>query len=389
MESFYDQTCEVEDSLTKDGCHFTQLANQSCVDALDTHVGKVEATMHYEHIAWDEKTADAARLGEVTNEGGANLDVLDEELHVNRLTYRYISADSCAIAEKCVGDRGFRRLLQFNASEKNTGTEPVVIGNVDYFLDNPDDPTANANHHIYEYSACHMHHHFNHYATFSYGTDAELGGKRAFCLESVARYSNNEHSPTWSLFNTCHYQGISEGWGDQYNAGIECQSMDVTSVDTSDGPVTQPLGLVSNPDGFLCEGTPVLDDDDEIVWESTEFKTDDGDTVNRPKCEFIDDWDANDAAKLDVTLPLPGEGMVTSACERGQLGKLRNCGFSYNHTVRKCQPGKPFETSAAAHPRPAHRKSFACVRPARCWARAWPASRPMRSPPVRSSAVRP
>src|SRR5207342_1332130 len=97
-------------------------------------------------------------------------------------------ADSCAIAEQCVGGKGFRRLLQFNASEKNTGTRPVDIGDVDYFFDTPDDPTPNANHHIYEYSACHMHYHFSHYATFSFGGDTGLGSKRAFCLESVARY---------------------------------------------------------------------------------------------------------------------------------------------------------------------------------------------------------
>jgi hypothetical protein len=347
VEFFYDQTCEVEPELTKDGCHYTSLAQQSCVEALDARVGKIEAPMHYERIAWDPKKADAARVGEVSNPNGSDLKVLHDELLVNRLTYRYVSADSCAIAENCVGGKGFRRLLQFNASEQNTGSAPLEIGNVDYFLDMPDDPTPNANHHIYEYSECHMHYHFSHYATFAFGGSTDLGSKRAFCLESVARYSNNEHSPTWSPYSSCHFQGISQGWADQYNAGIECQWVDVTSIDTSNGPVSKPLDVTSNPDGFLCEGQPVLDKKGEIVWQSTAFETDAGEPVDRPKCDFMDGWDANNATTVGVTLPPPGEGMLTSPCTRGQIGKLRNCGFSYDHEVRACKAGKKFSLSCS------------------------------------------
>jgi hypothetical protein len=345
VEFFYDQTCDVELELTKDGCHYTELAGESCVDALDAHVGKVEAPMHYEWLPWNSEQSEQVRLGD--NETGADLQVLNDELAVNRLTYRYISEDSCAIAEQCVGGSGFRRLLQFNASEKNVGAKPLVIGNVDYFLDNPDTLTANANHHIYEYSACHMHYHFSHYATFSYAGQTDLGSKRAFCLESVARYSNNENSPTWSDFGSCHNQGISEGWGDQYNAGIECQWVDVTSFDTRAGAIDQALGLVSNPDGFLCEGSLVLQSSGDIRWEETEFKTDQGETVERPMCDFMDGWQDNNGTTLDVTLPLPGEGMVTSKCTRGQIGKLRNCGFDYDDKVRACKPGEMFTLSCS------------------------------------------
>jgi hypothetical protein len=193
---------------------------------------------------------------------------------------------------------------------------------------------------VYEYSDCHHHYHFSHYATFTYGGDPSLGSKRAFCLESVARYSNNVHSPTHSPYNDCAFQGISEGWGDQYNSGIECQWVDVTTIDTSSAPVTAPLGFVSNPDGFLCEGVPVLDENGDPVWEHTNFTTADDQTVDRPECTFMPAWNANNAGALDVTLPLPGEGLVTSPCTRGQVGLHRNCGFTYDHTVRACEPGK-------------------------------------------------
>lgn len=338
VEFFYDQTCDVESELSASGCHQTQLPALSCADALAEKVGKVDMPLHFERIAWDRDKADAARVGKIETEKGADLSVVGEELLVNRLTYRYITPQACSVAEKCVMGTGWRRLLQFNASEKNVGTEPVNIGDVNYYLDSDVD-TPNANHHVYEYSECHKHYHFNHFATFTYGGDPDLGSKRAFCLESVARYSNHELSPTWSPYNSCAYQGISQGWGDQYNAGIECQWVDVTTVDTSTGPITKPLGLFSNPDGFLCEGTPVLDDNGDPVWEPTKFKTDANETVDRAKCEFNEKYDGNNYQERDVTLPIPGEGMITEPCTRGQLGPKRNCGYSYEGALRKCPPG--------------------------------------------------
>jgi hypothetical protein len=339
LEFFYDQECDVEPELTTTGCHLTQLPESSCLDALTDKVGKVEMPLHFERIAWDESKADAARVGKVETSAGADLSVVGDELAVNYITYRYITPDACSLAESCVGGTGWRRLLQFNASEKNVGTAPVNIGDVNYFLDSSLD-TPNSNHHVYEYSECHHHYHFSHFATFSYGDDPNLGSKRAFCLESVARYSNHESSPTWSPYNDCSFQGISQGWGDQYNAGIECQWVDVTSIDTSRGAVTKPLGLRSNPDGFLCEGSAVLDEAGDPVWEPTQFKTDKGETVDRPKCDFSPNHDRNNYQERDVKLPVLGEGMITEPCTRGQVGPKRNCGYNYEGGLHECTPGK-------------------------------------------------
>jgi hypothetical protein len=338
-EFFYDQDCDVEEALTPDGCHFTQLATQSCQDAVAEHVGRVDMNLLFERIPWNEALAARARVGTVSNPDGVDLEVVSEELDANRLIYRYIGPTSCAVEENCVTGLGWRRLLQFNASEKNTGSAALHIGDVDYFVDNPDSPTDNDNHHIYEYSACHNHYHFSHYAAFGYGSDNSLGTKRAFCLESVARYGNHEQSPLWSPYNDCAYQGITPGWGDQYQAGIECQWLDVTTVDTGAGPVTRPLSFRSNPDGFLCEGQPVLDESGAPVWEATPFRTPEGDTVDRPQCTFQPDWERNNLGARDVTLPLPGEGMVTGECTRGQLGKLRNCGFTARPELLTCAAG--------------------------------------------------
>jgi hypothetical protein len=331
---FYDQECDVEDELTPDGCHYTVLAEESCTDALTHHVGKIETSVRFERLAWDPQVADQFRVGSVTNLHGSDLDV-------NRLIYRYIESDSCALVEQCVTGSGWRRLLAFNASERNLGTKAVHIGDIDYFVDDPDDPTPNANHHVFEYSACHNHFHFSHYASFSLGGESDLGAKRAFCVQSVYRYSNNEHSPTWSLYDNCAFQGITEGWGDQYNAGIECQWLDVTSTDTSSGPVTQALGFRSNPDGFLCEGRPELEADGSFTWEPTAFTNARGETVDRPVCDFTENWNNNNYEQREVTLPVVGEGFITQPCEHGQLGPLRNCGWQYSPTLGHCTPGEP------------------------------------------------
>jgi hypothetical protein len=158
-------------------------------------------------------------------------------------------------------------------------------------------------------------------------------------LESVQRYANHEGSPTWSPYNDCAFQGITQGWGDQYNAGIECQWVDVTTIDVSKGPVEKPLGLRSNPEGFLCEGKPQLDAEGNPTWESTELTSDLGDAVDRPVCDEAKDWDANNYSEQPVTLPVMGEGMITAACLRGQIGPLRNCGFAYEGSLKTCTPG--------------------------------------------------
>jgi hypothetical protein len=83
----------------------------------------------------------------------------------------------------------------------------------------------------------------------------------------------------------------------------------------------------------------VLDESGAPLWEPTEFRTAAGETVDRPQCTFQPGWEQNNLGARDVTLPLPGEGMVTGACTRGQLGKLRNCGFSALRELGSCSAG--------------------------------------------------
>jgi Lysyl oxidase len=337
---FYDQECTAQDMPSHTACHFTSLPKQSCVEALDASVGKVEAKAHFERLKWDGKAADAARYGDVTSDATPDIraGVHSDIFPPPKVIYRYIPDGDCTLVEKCVGGAGWRRLLQFSSVNWNTGGKTLDIGAVDYLLSGMGDGDL-ASHHIYEYSECHKHYHFMHYGSFTFGESMPSNSKRGFCLQSTDRLSNNEKSPLNNPYADCSYQGIEAGWGDNYNAGIDCQWIDVTGYDVSKGTVTDQIHETFNPDGFLCEGKPVLDANGKQVYEPTTFKTAKGEPVDRPKCDFIKDWDANNKRQEDVTLPALGESFVTEPCTRGQIGPLRNCGFKKQSDLETCTPG--------------------------------------------------
>ena len=337
---FYDQECVAQGQASKTTCHWTALPPVSCLDALDASVGKVETKLHYARVAWDSALADKARFGEVTSEVGPDIraGVASTLFPPPKVIYRYIPDDDCTLVEKCVGAAGWRRLLQFSSINWNTGNTTLDIGAVDYLLSGGGDGEL-AKHHIYEFSECHQHYHFMHYGSFTFGAQQPSNSKRGFCLQSTDRLSNNEHAPLHNAYSDCSYQGIEAGWGDNYNAGIDCQWIDVTGYDVSQGPVKDAIHETFNPDGFLCEGSPVLDTQGKQVYEPTTFTTAKGEPVDEPKCDFMTGWDGNNSRSEDVSLPALGESFVTEPCDRGQLGPLRNCGFKKQSDLEACTPG--------------------------------------------------
>lgn len=336
VSSFYDHTCMIETALSNRGCHQSEMPETSCKEALDQKVGSIAASLIFKRLAWNSSIAATFQTGDVTNPRGADLQVYRQEFRTSRLIYRYITADSCTIAEACVGGTGWRRLLQFSTADENTGTQDLEIGHVDYFVEGKITPLQD--HHVFEYSACHNHYHFTHYGQFSFGDIAI--SKRGFCLQSTNRVANRITSPLNHDYGDCRHQGIAPGWVDEYKAGIECQWIDVTDVDTAHQSVSKPLTFVSNPDGFLCEGEPVADADGNPVWEATLFKTAKGEPVDRPKCKFVAGWSKNNTDSYPVRVPVSGEGYITMPCLRGEIGPLRNCGFKYSG-LRSCDVGQP------------------------------------------------
>lgn len=325
--SFFDDTCEAG---ADSSCHVTEAPTESCVEALRANVGVVETALRYERRPWDAARADEVRYGEQVR-GGPQLRAVQEGVDDNRIVYRYYGADSCAIAEGCVGGAGWRRLLQFTATMHNHGDEDAFIGDV-----SPGSlPVVN---NMVSLSECHGHMHFNHYGHFTFGDGAQsLGSKRAFCLESTTRYSNTELSALTHPF-TCSYQGTAAGWGDDYIAGLDCQWVDITPIDSSGG-LQAPLAFQVNPDGFLCEGELLRDAAGEPQFEPTDFLNEAGEPESRFACEQRDGWDEDNVATTTVDVPAVG-GLVTEPCKRELLGERRNCGYAEQGQPQACVPGE-------------------------------------------------
>ncbi len=331
---FYDDLCEADTVVPDGGCHLTApIPTESCADAVKSHVGAVETSVRFERLAWDQALADAARVGQQLP-GVAELRAMPEGVADNRIVYRYFPADSCAISEGCVGAAGWRRLLQFTATVQNLGALDAALGDV-----GPGSGPVENN--LVSFSECHQHMHFNHYGNFAFGDGSqELGSKRAFCLESTWRYYNNEDTPFTHPY-TCHYQGTAAGWGDDYIAGLDCQWVDVTPIDSSAAAVTSSLSFHVNPDKFLCEGTVKTDDAGNVLYEETEFMTEQGEPESRIACDETDGTADNNVATDEVTVPKGTGGLVTEPCTRGQLGPARNCDFQLSGAAGSCTAGMP------------------------------------------------
>lgn len=330
----YNHECAVE-TPDKLSCHLTEpLPIESCVDALKKHVGYVETLLHFKRLAWDSALADRARWGQGRRADSADLSVVGEKLGNNRVVYRYIPADSCAVEEHCVSGSGWRRLLEFDASVQNVGYADLKIGYVQALAMNS----------MFEYSACHQHYHFRHYGAFLLDAeDGQTTHKQAFCLQSTSREFNDEHTSLVSAYEGCQYQGITAGWGDTYIAGLECQWIDVTTLKASRPTLTFSV----NPDKFLCEGQPVMNSEGRQTFEDTSFHLEDGHAERRPVCEFGSNWEVNNRASISVALPAEGS-FVTQPCSRGQIGLLRDCGFQKQQDEMRCQPGRTVHLTCTA-----------------------------------------
>ena len=335
---YYDQTCGVETADTA-YCHLTRLPTESCVDALQAHTGMISPNVRFTRLPWSASVAAANRVGTVTNPTGANLLVREDYLideHV--VYYKYFTPDSCEIGEGVVAKPGWRQLLTFSATVENTGTKPLHIGDPT----DPQNPWVQSN--VFEYSACHNHYHFSHYGTFGY--NGAPGAKRAFCLEDTNRYRNDETSPLWATHQSCEFQGIGAGWGDEYNLGLPGQWVDITDVDSSHA---HDLSFDANPDRFLCEGRTLnasnqpVDPTDlsQVVFDASEFPG-----VSRIRCDLPANWKADNHGAISFA-STPG-GYITEPCGRGQIGPLRSCGLGNAPQLRSCKPGRPVHLSCSS-----------------------------------------
>jgi hypothetical protein len=287
---FYDDTCHVA-SPAASSCHITAFPKESCVEALKRRVGRVKATMSFTRVPYDASVADAHRVGAITNSDGADLTVVDDGLESERrVFYRFFEPGSCDLEEGTIAKLGWRRLVAFSAIVRNDGTERIHVGDVT----DPSSPWVQS--HVFEFSPCHHHYHFSFYGNFDYA--GAPGSKRAFCLEDTNRFHNDELTPLTAEHQSCAFQGIGHGWGDEYEFGIPGQWVDITDVDAS---TPHDLTFRLNPEHFLCEGKPVLDGSGNLIFDPTAFTDPQGNTISRLRCNLFGAWDANNLGSVSFT----------------------------------------------------------------------------------------
>lgn len=206
--------------------------------------------------------------------------------------FRYFAPTNCALVERCVNGPGMRRLLRFDTRTPNQGTADMYLGAPS---------TTNPN---FEYSTCHNHYHFNTYANYQLlatdGSVAARGHKQAFCLEDID-HANPMTGPAMARY-TCGNQGISMGWADIYNSGLDCQWVDVTDV----APGSYVLRITVNEAHLLNESNY------------------DNNVINVP---------------VTISAPTPDELNTDPlrACAAPQMGLDRTCGWTLEG-AHSCTP---------------------------------------------------
>ncbi|KAF0719854.1 Aste57867_744 [Aphanomyces stellatus] len=349
-------------------CHCTQPATEDCRDALAKYIGATTANLTFTHVAWDEAIATNAErqndyqvaVGKPEVVGGANLVGKTSDLEHQITIYRYFKTNTCEAQEGCVKHPGWRRLVMFDATDINVGSVDLeFFGNIAFTNESTFFPSLY--HNLFYWFACHAHPHFNSYASFNVGQYPGL--KQGFCIQSLNREVNSRDVSLVSSHSTCMNQGVTKGWSDTYNIGIGCQWVDITEAPPAKSNIT----IVTNPKGWVCEGTKVHAANGSEVFIPTGEKTDYSWGHTTPIGSSIDKWacendnhgktydDNIDTAPFEITAQ--GEGAITARClKNGQsIGPKRDCEFKLQNTFEPCRtPGQvvQLECSLPANAKP-------------------------------------
>ena len=340
-ETYFDHYCEGGGGDA--WCHLTELPELSCVASLSEHTGNIEVVMEFERIAWDDKIADPVRITSEDRPDSAELAVETRSLENHWSVYRYFETDDCALVEQCVNAPGWRRLLLFDAEVVNRGRQSVHMGN-------PRDQQL-TKHKVYEFSACHDHHHFRFYGNFFVsGSEKGNGHKQAFCLIDTDRRYNDESTSLVSPYDSCRFQGMSPGWGDSYDAGLDCQWVDVTDLGSKQAAWTGSLGFNFNPSDMLCEGVPQTDDTGQPRYEPTSLKSETGASVGRVACEFNPHHQQDNRGEIALEIA-PGS-FINTPCIGMEPSPKRDCGFEPQSLQLDCAAGQPVTLTCASESAP-------------------------------------
>lgn len=125
----------------------------------------------------------------------------------------------CRVTESCLNGYGVRTVINFDTYIKNIGTQDYYIGDPG---NNPGQFTTNN---------CHGHAHYEGYAEYRLykpnGQAIPIGFKNGFCVLDYDGCPDGGQAKF-----SCGNMGISKQCGDIYAAGLDCQWIDITDVDT-------------------------------------------------------------------------------------------------------------------------------------------------------------
>jgi Lysyl oxidase len=159
-------------------------------------------------------------------------DVLESSIYLTTLD----ATDACLVNEGCLTGLGTRDLIRFTTHIQN-------IGELDYFIGEP-----NNNPEQFTYDNCHGHYHYDGYAEYllyeTNGNVLPIGFKNGFCVLDL------ECSGGGTAQYGCSYMGISAGCGDIYDAYLDCQWVDVTTVADGDYILVTRVNWDNAPDGL-------------------------------------------------------------------------------------------------------------------------------------------
>jgi hypothetical protein len=147
--------------------------------------------------------------------------VLNEQMLASSMYLSSLMANSndCRIQEGCLNGYGLRNVLRFSTHIYN-------IGNTDYYIGNP-----SQNPDQFNFQNCHNHTHYEGYAEYKLysasGVEIPIGFKNGFCVMDLECWSGGG-----TFQYGCSNMGISKQCGDIYDAGLDCQFIDITNVDT-------------------------------------------------------------------------------------------------------------------------------------------------------------
>jgi hypothetical protein len=209
----------------------------------------------------DSTSSDSGSSESTTGEPGiADLDmslVLEdtiESVYTQRLTF---DENSCQFVDGCLGGTGERRLLRFSTITPNVGDAAFHVGNP---TDNPE---------LFEQSECSGAWLYTDYAQYrlldGMGVEVGTGHKSAFALIDLAPFTKDAGPPHYGFGSD---MGISVGWADIYDAGLDCQWVDITDVPAGDYTLelninsTQTVPEATFENNILLVPVTITDEDD-------------------------------------------------------------------------------------------------------------------------------